>query len=201
MVISDAMRRMGEREAADITLVSADCYLREGDWSLLHPWDVVVTSRYGVSLQFGDPSLGETTKTGPRQGVRPDRPVVERILLGAKARAEASGQRRLFRMTPSSFYRVWRRACENLGWDAPPPHSLRHTGASFDSIEGGVRGGPYRTLPMIQQRGRWRAPASVLRYSKTHVYNAALAAMPDLLRAEGAQLYHGVEDRPADAKQ
>ena len=84
-----------KEEAADVAVISADCYFRESDWSLLHPWDVSRSPRYCVSCQLGDPELGESTKTGPRQGVRPDRPEVEALLWKHKLLAEAAGRRRL----------------------------------------------------------------------------------------------------------
>ena len=43
MAVQEVMRRGGDTEAADIAVISADCYLRKSDWSLLHPWDVVYT--------------------------------------------------------------------------------------------------------------------------------------------------------------
>jgi hypothetical protein len=188
-VIARQMRDSGEEEAADVTLLAADSYLRESDWALLHPWDVVWTQEFGVSLRLGDSSLGETTKTGPEQGVRPDRPWVELMLLRRKRLALREGRHRLFRITPSAYYKVWRKVCDILNYLPGPPHSLRHTGASYDALEDADSKHAYRSLEEIRLRGRWRVMSSVARYSKTFVYNSSLAAMPPALHAEGARLY------------
>ena len=129
-----------------------------------------------------------------------DRPFVEEILRRAKVRAEREGRRRLFRLTPSAYYRLWRKACQRLGYDPGPPHSLRHTGGSFDALESSLGGKAYRTLDAIQKRGRWRVASSVARYSKTHTYNRALAEMPEGLRRRGAELYRRFGTRSQGAR-
>ena len=158
------------------------------------------SERYGVSIQIGAPERGETTKTSPRQGVRPDRPEVERLVLHHKAEARRVGRRRLFSIYPQQFYVAWVRACQTLGYNPGPPHSLRHTGASFDALEDLTTGKCYRDLRGIQVRGKWKMDASVQLYSKTHVYLRALGEMPTVLAARGAQLYLKLKERPSFAK-
>ena len=199
MAVQEEMRR-GDTEAADIAVISAECYLRESDRNLLHPWDVVYTEALGVSLLIGNPDAGESAKTGSRQGVRPDRRVVEQLLLRRRKEAISARRKRLFSITAAPFCRAWVSACTRLGYNPGPPHSLKHTGPSFDALEDATLQGPYRTLDAIQARGRWKLMRSVLRYSKTHTYNQALASMPDCLRARGAQLYSRIASRSKVAR-
>ena len=69
------------RIAADVCLIAADCYLRKNDWSKLLHDDVVWSEDLGVALLLGVPERGETTKTGVRQGVRPDRKGVQDLIM------------------------------------------------------------------------------------------------------------------------
>lgn len=121
-VIAEQMKTQGDTVASDVCLVAADCFLRESDWALIHPDDVSYSARYGVSIQLGAPERGATTKTGPRQGVRPDRPVVERIVLAYKEDAKKRGRHRLFPLTPQQFYAAWVKACAALQYNPGPPH-------------------------------------------------------------------------------
>jgi len=163
---------------------------------LIHPSDISYSRTYGDSSQLGAPEKGLTTKTGPRQGVRPDRPLVERLLLHYRDEARQAGRHRLFSITPQQFYRAWVAACDALGYHPGPPHSLRHTGASFDALEDWELGCCYRDLGAIRVRGRWKMEASVQRYSKTHVYLRALAEMSPSQQQRGAELYSRLGRRP-----
>ena len=55
-----------------------------------------------MSIGVGDPALGETTKTGPRMGVRPDRPGIEKFALRYKEIAEKAGQASSFVRRPGT---------------------------------------------------------------------------------------------------
>ncbi len=165
------------RICSDLVLISADCYLRQADWNLLFHEDISYSSTYGLSMLLGVPERGASTKTGVRQGVRPDRPGVTSIILEYHA-ATCKGEK-LFPIEPVTFARLWRKACVSLGYEAGPPHTLRHVGPSHDAAAG------YRSLDQIQVRGRWRAKTSVLRYAKSHVLIAAGAKLPEKLRIVG----------------
>ena len=173
---------------ADVILIAADCYLRKSDWRLIRHEDVVVDPVLGVAVLLGVAERGEATKTGTRQGVRPDRPGVAALLLKYKGRC-AEGQRIFQDLPLYKFDSIWREAREALQYDAGPAHTLRHVGPSAD-----VAGG-YRTLDQIRVRGRWRAKTSVLRYAKSHSLVAATARLPNHLRQRGGNflLRLGVE--------
>ena len=142
-----------------------------------------------MALQLGVPERGETTKTGVRQGARPDFPLTRRIL--EKHLKGKSGAMKLFDLSPSVFRDHWAAACEALGWYPGPPHSLRHSGPSFDAATG------YRNLDAVRTRGRWRAKTSVLRYQKAHVLVAAEAAMPKEILEAGTLLMNELGERAA----
>ena len=163
--------------AADLCLIAADCYLRQSDWALANHEDLSVSLEHGVALHLGIPERGESTKTGVRQGIRPDFEGVSDLLQKYKAKSQPGG--RLFLLTPAEFSSCWRKACAGLQYDAGPPHTLRHVGPSHDMLSG------YRTLDQVRVRGRWRAKTSVLRYAKTHTLIAAETRFPDRLRNLG----------------
>ena len=108
---------------------------------------------------------------------------------------------RVFRSTPRSFWAVWRKACDALGFHPGPPHSLRHTGPSFDMLEQGVDQKPYRTERQVQTRGRWANSESVLRYWKTFVYLKALSEVPDRVRRLGQKRMKALGSRPSAARE
>lgn len=197
--IAEDMRKRGDAEGADLCEIFADMYVRESDWDMMRDVDVSYHPKYGVAVQLGVPERGESTKTGVRQGIRPDRPAIAEKLLWYKARAEARGGGRLFDHTPSTFYRSWNVSCANSQYDPGPPHVLRHTGPSFDMLEDEF-GRPYRTLVQVQVRGRWRAKTSVTRYGKTHVYIRALGEVPVHVRQLGESRLRALGERPVAAK-
>lgn len=193
--VAQDMASRGDTEGADIAEVAADMYLREADWNLLRPEDITYDPQYGVAAQLGVPERGESTKTGVRQGVRPDRKSIGERLLYYKEQAIRAGRKRLFTHTPSSFYRSWNPSCLNLGYDPGPPHALRHTGPSYDMLEDTRSEKPYRTIVQVQVRGRWRAKSSVLRYGKTFVYIRARSQVPQHVVILGADRWRRLQDR------
>ena len=75
------MRRQGHEESADIVLIMADSYMRQGDWKMIQPEDVTEEDEGGgAAIALGVAERGEATKTGFRQGVRIDRPAIGAIL-------------------------------------------------------------------------------------------------------------------------
>jgi hypothetical protein len=192
MLIFQDLREHGEIEASDICILCYDCYLRASDWALIQVRDVSFGSM-GVAIQLGIPERGETTKTGTRQGVRPDYELTTRLL--RRRTQNRQPQEPLFTISAAQFREAWEKSCARLRWWPGPPHSLRHSGPSHDALHG------YRTLDEIKNRGRWRAKTSVLRYMKTHVLVACEAALPDHLRQAGLRLLPLLGTRAAKAIQ
>jgi hypothetical protein len=192
-VIAAQLEADGELEASDIVWLSADCALRESDWSVIRRVDVVETPQHGVALLLGVAERGEQTKTGIRQGVRPELPgVVQRL---QRRCASLRPQDKLFKLTPAQYRHKWSRACRRLGYNPGPPHQLRHTGPSYDYLTG------YRSLDQIRVRGRWAPNSStVQRYTKTHTYIEAQQAIPPQLRDVGQAIYDKAGPRPAAPK-
>ena len=71
----------------------------------------------------------------------------------------------------------------------------------LDMLEQPDGRGAYRTERQVQTRGRWATGRSVLRYSKTHVYLGALAAVPEHVRNLGVARSRAVGNRPAVARE
>lgn len=199
--IAQDMCDHGDSEAADIVEIMADTGMRESDWTLIAPEDISASADFGVTVFLGNPRKGERTKTGVRQGVRVDRDGIAARLLMYKKRAQRSGDKKVFRVTARQFWAAWIRACRRLGYNPGPPHSLRHTCASFDMLEQGPELKAYRTIQQVQARGRWANDKSVLRYGKTHVYVQALGEVPAHVAALGARRARAVGCRPRFARE
>jgi hypothetical protein len=167
--IAKKLRQQGHEESADLVLLSADAYLRESDWAMIASEDIIVTGTE-VAILLGVPERGEATKTGVRQGVRPDRPWAAQ--LWAKYKQRTPKGQKVFLVKAAAFRQHWRQACAAFEFDPGPPHQLRHTGPSYDLFV------QYRTSKEVKNRGRWRSDTSVLRYAKAHAYLAALARLP-----------------------
>ena len=169
------------------------CWLRGEDWEKLRAADVFVANDKGlsVSLLLGARARGESTKTGPQQGVRPDHPRVASILRERK-RARNPGDR-LFNISRERFNALWSEGLASLGIPYSPPHSIRHSGPSLDAYIG------YRDLPQIRKRGRWVTAEAVARYSKSHVYVQALSVAPPEVLERGQKILEGRGPRPTKA--
>ena len=179
-------------EAAELVLISADCYLRESDWQTLRREDIVESLDHGIGLLLGVAERGEATKTGTRQGVRPDRFMIADIIRQCRNRTRPGTK--VFTISPSEYRQRWHSATKKLGFFPGPPHCLRHTGPSFDFLTG------YRSLDHIRTRGRWSGVSStVLRYAKTHSYIAADAAQPTNVKEHGQVLLESLAARPTVA--
>ena len=71
--IEAQLRAEGEEEAADVVVLSVDCYLRGQDWQNLKSEDVVEDEVDDETVLFlGRAHRGESAKTGREQGVRID---------------------------------------------------------------------------------------------------------------------------------
>jgi len=180
------MRNIGHAESADIVLIMADSYMRQGDWKMIQPGDITEGGQ-SVAISLGVAERGEATKKGFRQGVRIDRAFVAEIIKKHK-RAAPKGSN-IFRVQPRKLLEHWHQACDTLGYWPGPPHALRHLGPSYDLLVA------YRTKPQVKQRGRWAADASVQRYAKTHVYIAARAMLPDNVLRIAKQYMRLVDER------
>ena len=189
--IAHQLEAHGEYLAAELVLISADMYLRESDWDLMRSDDIIDAGSAGIAVHLGRAERGESAKTGIRQGVRPDRAGVAALLRARKA-ATLPG-RKCYPISKAAYRTVFDRACRALDYDAGPPHALRHTGPSYDLLEG------YRTIDQVRVRGRWRAKTSVLRYGKTHILLAAESLLPPNVRALGDRRLGALGARPASA--
>jgi hypothetical protein len=185
LVMGDDMNRLGRVECGLMLETAMDAWLRTQDLAMLLVGDVSFTTdsqgRRIASLALGVPERGEATKTGFRQGVVIDHYyVADRLYEHCQGR---SAECPLFVTSVRVYTDTWRkvRAARGLSY-VGPPHSVRHSGPSRDHFLG------LRGLDEIMKRGRWRGPASVLRYSKSHVYVSQLARQPGELRALGEKL-------------
>ena len=191
MEIIDRMASYGDKGqiAADAALLAFDCYLREQDWELMKAGDVVEAG--GVTaIRLGAQERGERVKTGQEQGVLLDYPAT-RAMLQKRTQNLKAGDR-VFPISQVAFRNYWYKATAELGVCelAGRPHNIRHTGPSFDVWAG------YRDLREVQKRGRWRADASVTRYSKTHEYARSVSQVPPEILKAGEQKMRDLGERP-----
>ena len=163
-------------EAAWI-LVQYDCYAREQDMESLREQDVAWDGSH-VAVSFGVASRGESVKGGSNQGAVLRRGPIADLLLGLKENT-IKGEL-IFPFTQAHLREQWHRACAALGLGfAGPPHVLRHSGPSEDLARGRT------SLEAARRRGRWKAMASVQRYTKTFALTKFRARMPPAVLATG----------------
>jgi hypothetical protein len=202
-VIMTAMTDLGYPEEARALAVALDGYLRTHDLFQLQVRDVIVTTLAGssiqeVALKLGVAERGESSKTGPRQGVRIDWPgtaeLLKKQVLGKPLSAK------LFASNANTYRRAWAEAVALVkSWkgcadfDVGPPHSVRHTGASRDLSLG------YRSLWQVQRRGRWSSEKSVLRYAKSHAWIECHSKLPSEVRRLGTEALIFRGERPNNA--
>lgn len=188
-VLEADMRKHDDCESADALIVGLDGYLREQDLFSLRASDVRVAGKDEVALQLGIAERGESAKTGRNQGVRLERQ--EAIDVVVSRRNDREPNAKLFNTDAKHYAKAIASAAKRLNVEIGPPHSVRHTGPSFDAYTG------YRTLPQIMRRGRWTADQSVNRYAKTHAYTAALERVPAHLFVQGTEILAGRVGRKA----
>ena len=144
-------------EAAWI-LVRYDCYARGQDMKSLREQDVA----------WDGSNQGAVLRRGP----------IADLLLGLKENT-IKGELML-PFTQAHLREHWHRACAALGLGfAGPPHVLRHSGPSEELARGRT------SLEAARRRGRWKAMASVQRYTKTFALTKFRARMPQAVLAIG----------------
>ena len=147
----------------------------------------IVIARLGVS------DRGESSKTGRDQGVTFDSDYVKNIL---KRRGKKGKPKdRVFNVSREHYSRWYQKAARATKLEpyTRPLHSIRHTGPSRDLASG------YRTWEQIKRRGRWQSDEAVMRYTKQHVYLAAMAALPPEIVSR-AEAISRERQRPAHAR-
>ena len=197
--LADDMRSRGEEECADVIELAANCYLRTSDWTSIRKEDIVGEATpdrpFGIAIQLGIAERGEQTKTGPRQGVRPERPVL--CLRWAAYRQRTKPGQKVVKVTAAKVSAEWATSAVRLRFDPGPLHTIRHTGPSTDMAQGpndcfdereAGEVTPYRGQREVRTRGRWKAKTSVLRYGKTHALMAAAARVPPDVQRRGKEL-------------
>lgn len=154
--------------AAVAALLQYDLYARPSEILNITGSDLVspvrgMTGSWGVI--FGNADRDERTKTGSMDDVVLADSAHRGwcgTLLGHIGKKMKRCDHYVFNVTLAKYEELFRSfsALHKLPVSLFTPHTLRHSGPSFDAIH--FR----RTLPEIQQRGRWAAPSSVQRYKK-----------------------------------
>jgi hypothetical protein len=158
---------------------------------------------HSIAILLGVAERGESSKTGLRQGVRPDRPMI--ASMWNKYREEAGAGELVFTIRPEKLREHWDDAATSTGVPAGPLHTIRHIGPSHD-LAGSTddptqpgESGPYRTMNQVRVRGSWRAKTSMLRYGKTHALLAAAAREPAATKVLGMVRLQQLGRRPLKA--
>ncbi len=167
-------------QAALITLLCFDCFLRGDEWEHLRASDVS-DDQTDIALSLG---THKATKTGRDQGVVVSHPLVRRLLRDwCKYSRDPSTP--IFSIARDQYSGLFSNVCVFLGLSDVTPHVLRHGGAThFTQVL--KRGGE------VMQRGRWKTKKSVARYSKPH----ALIKFKSSLRSEVASAADRFEANP-----
>lgn len=139
------------------TLLSFHCLLRVGELTQLRKSDVAIRGDERIGIEgFGGALRLRRAKTGKNQWVTITDPDVLHLVTALLD--GLADEDRVFSFSPSSFRRLLRRTCNDLGIDTPyVPHSLRHGGAT----QLHMRGIP---IEEIMLRGRWASSKSARRY-------------------------------------
>ena len=152
------LRHYGAVREATAVLLAFDCYTRVSELLAIRACDVALPSdaRLGSSVLHGAGIRLPRTKTGSNQFVRPRKPVV--LYLLAKVLAASQPTSRLFPFSAGYFRAFFRSVCHQLHLDpAYTLHSLRHGGATHDSLCG-------EPPEFIMVQGRWASVKSLRRY-------------------------------------
>jgi integrase len=174
--------RLGRSDMAVAALVALSGYLRPGELLGLRCRDVVAPMpMFGGgyshwSLLLGPIDMRKPTKTGVYDdSVILDHPSLQ--WLGCeleKLMRYRNPDELLWLFSDQDFLRMFKLAAKmtNVGHLDLVPYSLRHAGPSWDAL---LR---LRGQRDIQRRGRWRSPASVVRYERSSRVLAVLHELP-----------------------
>ena len=176
--------------AAVAALLQYDLYARPSEILQISSLDLVFPVR-GMSghwgVIFGNSDRGERTKTGAIDDIvladSMHRSWCNKLLqhVGTRARHHSC---HIFNITLGQYEGWFRRFCLHFQLEAGAfsPHTVRHSGPSFDAIH------RHRTLPEIQQRGRWESASSVARYKKPGRLLLQASRLPVALREYDANV-------------
>lgn len=139
------------------TLVAFDCFLRVGELVGLKREDVADSNDARLGVDFKGMALRlRKTKTGPNQWVEVENKDVMCLLRDVVASAKSG--KSLFPASTSTYRRLFKSACSDLGLSKSyVPHSLRHGGATRQHLLG-------KSMEDILLRGRWASTKSARRY-------------------------------------
>jgi hypothetical protein len=176
----------GQYEAAAITVITFDAFLRDQDWVRLRACDISDDGEH-VALSLGVFSRGEKCKTGHAQGVILMRKAA--MQCARAVRATRAPESKAFTTSEGEYRTLFHEATIALNFPRPDngldwvPHCLRHGGASeFHRIYKASAGD-------IQLRGRWDHIKSVKRYSKAHKLVALDAALSADVKERGSRFW------------
>lgn len=162
-LISVTLARSGHYNAGIATLVAFHCYLRINEFCKLKNNEVVFAgdARMGSGMNAICTLKLAVTKTGLNQSVSIRCQSIANLLKSVIVNNAETGSTNsfVFGLTSLQYRRLFHSACEHLGFGniGYTPHSLRHGGATFDSMKG---------VPVneIVHRGRWRNETSLTTY-------------------------------------
>lgn len=160
-------------------LLATDTALREMDWEQLLREDVHDDGER-MALELGKLERGETSKTGPKQGVVVGRDWIRLMMLVWIRDIKPSD--RVFPFTQQHMRNLWNWAKRVLHLDLGPLHTVRHTEPAASVEE------RRRSLEELRRLGRWASLRSVERYSKHYLLVGARERLPPEVRSRGAHL-------------
>lgn len=170
-------------------LLAFDCYLRVGELCGLVRKDVALP----LDVRLGSSSRGmalrlANTKTGPNQWVTVRSHAVQVLLRRWLLLRPTSTDARMFPFSTSSFRTHFKAACASLGLSSEyVPHSLRHGGATHDSLQG-------MPLEDILRHGRWASTKSARHYIQSGRALLLLTSVPPGITALARTLVPHVLD-------
>jgi integrase len=175
-------RKYKQWDAAVMTLVCFDCYLRVSEM-------VGVRARDLVNMRGREVVKLPATKTGPDQGVTIRSGIV--ALLARRLARQREPQDRLLSSGSAPRYRALFYQCiedlrlQRVGFT---PHSMRHGGATHDFHYGGL------TVEEVLLRGRWRTTKSARHYIRSLPALLAKVPIPQAILDFGQRVENNLED-------
>lgn len=180
--------KLGEVQAAVAALIQHDLYARPSEILQLCGRDLVtpvksLSGQWGVVL--GNSDFDEQTKTGTTDDVvladSSHRPWCNKLLQHI-SRGRLHLNSKIFNMTLAQYEDLCRKFSKHYHLQSGifTPHTVRHSGPSYDAIH------QLRSLPEIQQRGRWSCPGSVARYKRPGRLLLQASRLPPAFQSSGA---------------